>query len=278
MASNLPKALVGLYHMSKLHGLYRGLLSSRPKERFETILEPMQAMARIACLSVCPTGTKVTIQNNLLYVQHPTWAQGILRAYNNDNKDDLFFLFNVITRFISFYKPAGLGKDLIGARLYELVRTMAMDGIDRLAQTYNTSDKHSLLHTLHMYKSMLAGASTAVGDPDWGIAPRIDLGDLMSGSRKSSRSNSLDDVDSAETSSVASGGGVGAREEGGDLNTIFVKIVRVYGESEMQIMYHTLLCMQRDQGEHESYIEGLEKIMEPTNRQIRKWITDNIVF
>lgn len=264
--------------MSKFQSLYRGLLSSRPKERFETILEPMQAMARIACLSVCPTGTKVTIQNNLLYVQHPGWTQGIFRAYNNDNKDDLFFLFNVITRFISFYRPASIDASSIRGRLYELVRTMAMDGIDRLVQTYNTSDKHSLLHTLHMYKSMLASASTVVGDQDWGIAPRVDLSDLVGGSRRTSRSNSLDDVDSAETSSVASGGGSAARDDGGDLNTIFVKIVKVYGESEMQIMYHTLLCMHRDQGEHESYIEGLEKIMEPTNRQIRKWITDNIVF
>jgi hypothetical protein len=273
MTSNLPKALMGLYNMSKFQALYRGLTSSRPKERFETILEPMQALTRIACVSSCPVGAKVTIQNNLLYIQYPTWSQGILRSYNQDNKDDLFFLFNVINRFVSFYKPQGDNLSTIGAKLYELVRCMAIDGLDKLIQTYNDSDKHSLLHTLHMYKSMLAAASVSVGEGDWGIGPRVDLGDLMGGSHRTSRSNSLDGE--AEGGSAAGSIDGEARR---DLDQIFVKIVSTYSESELHILYHTLLCLQRNPADYVAYIEGLEKMMEPTNRKIRKWITDNLVF
>ena len=61
------------------------------KERFDIILEPLQAILQLACLSFCPIGTKLTIQNNLLYVQPPSWHQGIMRRYNNDTQGRCIF-------------------------------------------------------------------------------------------------------------------------------------------------------------------------------------------
>ena len=38
----------------------------KKKERFETILEPLQALVQIAFLSYYPIGSKLTIKNNIL--------------------------------------------------------------------------------------------------------------------------------------------------------------------------------------------------------------------
>ena len=77
--------------------------SEKKKERFDIILEPLQAVTQLALLSFCPKGSKLTIANNLLTIQEPSWVQGMWRSYNNDTKEDLFFLFNAIVRFNRFY-------------------------------------------------------------------------------------------------------------------------------------------------------------------------------
>ena len=75
----------------------------RSKERFEMILEPLQAMIQLALLSYCPIGTKLSISENILIIQPPSWGQGLKRKYNSDKKNDLVYLFNVIKRFHKFY-------------------------------------------------------------------------------------------------------------------------------------------------------------------------------
>ena len=83
--------------------LYKTISGSKKKERFETILEPLQALIQIGFLSYYPIGTKLTIQNNILYIQAPTYSQSLTRWYNNDTQEDLFYLFNIFCRFKKFY-------------------------------------------------------------------------------------------------------------------------------------------------------------------------------
>ena len=130
------------------------LSNSKKKERYETILEPMQAILQLALLSFCPTGTKISITKNLLYLQQPTISQGIVRWYNNDNKDDLFYLFYACKRFPQFY--ASLGKMNIEEQNFlQLIINLAKGGLHKLAETYAESDKVSLLHTIEIYKALL---------------------------------------------------------------------------------------------------------------------------
>ena len=66
------------------------ILSNRQKDKIDMILEPLQAMIQLALLSICPIGTKLRIQENILYLQTPTITQSISRWYNSDKKDDLY--------------------------------------------------------------------------------------------------------------------------------------------------------------------------------------------
>ena len=133
--------------------LYKTVSGNKKKERFETILEPLQALIQIALLSYFPIGSKLTIQNNILHIQAPSYTQSVTRWYNNDTQEDLFYLFNIFCRFKKFY----IDVKVEHAKLFELLILQAKNGINNLIRTYNQTDKTHVLHTLQMYKNMLDG-------------------------------------------------------------------------------------------------------------------------
>jgi len=135
--------------------LYKTVTGNKKKERFETILEPLQALIQIALLAYYPPGSKLTIQNNILYIQAPSYSQSVTRWYNNDTQEDLFYLFNIFCRFKKFYTDIRMEH----AKLFELLIHLAKNGINNLIRTYNQTDKTHVLHTLQMYKNMLDGTS-----------------------------------------------------------------------------------------------------------------------
>ena len=88
---------------STINFIYSTIRTKRKKERFETILEPLQAILQIGYLSFAPVGTKLTIHNNILQIQNPKYSQPVIRWYNNDTQEDLFYLFNIFYRLKKFY-------------------------------------------------------------------------------------------------------------------------------------------------------------------------------
>ena len=140
--------------MDTMISLYNLFKKDKKKERFDIILEPLQAIIQLALLAFCPRGSKLTITNNILSIQLPTWGQSFIRSYNQDKRDDVFFLFNAITRFNLFYIN---NKELSGEnmQLFSLLVKLGKIGIDNMLQTYSNIDQPSLLHTLQMYRSIL---------------------------------------------------------------------------------------------------------------------------
>lgn len=140
--------------MDKLFQIFNLIKKEKKKERFDIILEPLQAITQLAMLSFCPKGSKLTISNNLLYIQQPHWGQGLWRSYNQDGKEDLFFLFNAIVRFNRFYSYIQEESDEYSLLFFLLVK-FSKAGIDKLLETYANSDQSALLHTLHLYRNLL---------------------------------------------------------------------------------------------------------------------------
>lgn len=142
--------------------LYDTFLKKKKKERFDVILEPLQAIIQLALLSHCPSNTKVTIQNNILNIQLPYISQGMLRWYQNDNKEDLFYLFHACKRFSNFYsflKVISDPTEETDCNLYSYLILRAKTGIDKLIETYSHTDHISILHTLQIYKLLLDNPS-----------------------------------------------------------------------------------------------------------------------
>jgi len=140
--------------MDKLFQLVSLIKKEKKRERFDIILEPLQAITQLALLSFCPKGSKLTIANNLLSIQHAHWGQGLWRSYNHDGKEDLFFLFNAIVRFNRFYSYIQEESEEYSELFFLLVK-FSKAGVDKLLETYACSDQHTLLHTLQLYRNLL---------------------------------------------------------------------------------------------------------------------------
>lgn len=139
------------HYLEGLRGVLKLFNNNTRKEKLDFVLEPLQAMTQLAFLSFCPVGTKLTIHDNLLYIQMPSLSQGLIRYWNEDTKDDLYFLLNVFRRFLIYYDF--LKDDF--PELYKLLIHYGQKGLDKLIQTYANAEKVSLLHSLKMYKLIL---------------------------------------------------------------------------------------------------------------------------
>lgn len=121
---------------------------TQQKERSDMILEPLQVMIQLSLLNFCPVGTKVSVSENILHIQQPTYFQGAIRWWNNDNKDDLYYLFHAIRRYYKWYKTRD-------EEVYTYILKLAVSGISKLTETYSKTDRKSISHTLNLYKNVL---------------------------------------------------------------------------------------------------------------------------
>ena len=250
---------------STLQILYKTIYSRRKKERFETILEPLQAILQIALLSFYPVGTKLTIQNNILTLQPPAYSQSMLRWYNNDTKEDLYFLFNVFHRFKKFYAHCKHDDGSVQHRLHLLLNELAKTGINKLIRTYGQTDKPHILQTLTMYKFILDDQLS----PDL-MTLQTSTTAITATSSKPYKMKPVPNDDDDATHEMTSSNNT--------VDDIFVTIVDVYTPELQNIMYHTLRLMRDNESSYQSYADGLNRILDPTCVLLKKWIDEHIVY
>ena len=244
-----------MYSMMTAYNLFS---KGKRKERFEIILEPLQAMIQISFLAFYPVGSKLNIHNNLLYIQTNNWTQPISRTYYNDSKDDLFYLFNAVIRFNKFYKDM---PEINNDSLFKLLRRLSIKGIDNLILTYNQVDNPALLHTLKMYKLFL--------DIDNQNINSIDANN-GNNDNQFSEINDLNKLMTTMNSSLAN--------DSKDIDDVFINIIKLYTIHDYNIIYNTLSLLEKNPQNYLDYVSGLNNILSPINIQIKKWINDNIVF
>ena len=61
------------------------------------ILDPLSVIIKLAIISNKPYGTKILIQNNVIFFQEPGVFQAICRYVLNTNKSDLQYMYNRFT-------------------------------------------------------------------------------------------------------------------------------------------------------------------------------------
>jgi hypothetical protein len=217
------------------------ILSNRQKDKIDMILEPLQAMIQLALLSICPIGTKLRIQENILYLQTPTFTQPISRWYNSDKKDDLYFLYSVVKRYMKWYNPAVNKKSPLSADLYQLITMMAKEGFDNLFKTYSSSDSNTVIHVIQMYKNLLEYNNDKILVDEYIV-----------------------DVEKNKV----------------NIDEVFERIISIYDPHILQIIQHTLLMMQEEndpsnQGHH---LDGLNQMFMKYNKAIKEWIKVNLIL
>jgi len=213
--------------------IYNSISLNKSKEKINMVLEPLQAMIQLSLLSVSPIGTKLTIHQNILYIQNPSITQPITRWYNSDKKDDLFFLFQVVKRFIKWYN-INLTKSKINKKLYDLLIHMAINGFDNLIKTYQNTENIIIIQVFNMYKNIL-------------------------------QNNEASEISKIENS---------------EIDEIFQNIVEIYNEEILNIIYSTLILIQKESQpiKINNYISGLNLLLTNHNNDIHQWILDKLAL
>jgi hypothetical protein len=221
--------------------IYNALTYNRQKDKIDTILEPLQAMIQLALLGICPIGTKLRIQENILYVQPPTIIQPITRWYHSDKKDDLYFLYSVIKRFIKWYNPTSNKKSPLSVELYQLVTSMAIDGLNNLFKTYSSTDANTVIHVIQMYKNLLEYNNDKILVDEYIV-----------------------DVEKNKV----------------NIDEVFEHIISVYDANILQVVYHTLYLIKQegDAANQTSNMEGLNQILNKYHKGIKEWIKLNLIL
>jgi hypothetical protein len=319
---------------STINFIYSTIRTKRKKERFETILEPLQAILQIGYLSFAPVGTKLTIHNNILQIQNPNYSQPVIRWYNNDTQEDLFYLFNIFYRFKKFYHFLNDSKsNTDNKKLYDLLIELAKSGIGNLIRTYSQTDKIHILHTLQMYKTILEsdgkgqksnellyqkrfenyelqnlpnlpnshasvashGQSSSHGGGPGGSA--VSAASFMTSKREKDKEkktkvmqkilhNDSPEYDHDQEPMLERDSGITNENNSSDVSSqevkniddVFIRITDIYTQEIYNIIYNTLNIMLKSDTDANIYIDGLNKLLEPTNNRIKKWIDEHIVF
>ena len=120
-----------------------------------TTLEPLQVMVQLALLSTYPIGTKMCIEENIVLLQPSNILQPVARWYRADKKDDMYFLYMVIKRFIQWYHPSVNDSSPLTMELYRLICEMSSEGLRCLLRTYSARECHTMTQVLQMYQHLL---------------------------------------------------------------------------------------------------------------------------
>jgi len=114
------------------------------------ILDPLSVIIKLAILAKKETGSKLTIDTNIIYIQEVGIFQGFVRFIFKINKDQIQYLYNPI----EFASCKFLSESYVKQypKLINLFKN-AIKGIDKLIETY----KQNIIftHSLFMYESLI---------------------------------------------------------------------------------------------------------------------------
>ena len=219
------------------------------KERSDMILEPLQVMTQLAILSYSPIGTKVSVSDNILQLHKPHLFQGVYRWYNSDGKDDLYYLFHAIRRYYKWYKK-------------ELVSDDDDDEDNSDFEQEADDENNKIMIFNYILKCGISGLDKLI--------------QTYSATEQTTITHTLQlykNILSMETPDVFKN----ASEDSVSIDTVFQNIKSVYSDNMLELLYNGLVILDKCEEIYKPYyIDGLLKIVTPTNDQIRKWIREKL--
>lgn len=99
------------------------------------LLDPLSVIIKLAIIGNKPVGTKILIQNNIIYLQEPGMFQSMSRIFYNTNKADLQYMYNPIQIACNkFLSNENIKKN---PRIKQLF-ICAQNGLKNLIETYKS--------------------------------------------------------------------------------------------------------------------------------------------
>lgn len=111
------------------------------------LLEPFSVILKLAIISFKEEYTKIAIYDNNMFIQTPSFYQGIIRYIYGNNREDICFLLKPIKRALELYDPL---KDNKIKYIFE----RAAKGLSKLKKSYNSTSS-TVCHSLDLYISII---------------------------------------------------------------------------------------------------------------------------
>ena len=126
------------------------------------ILEPLCVIFRLAILKYKPPHTKLSIKDNSIVYQGPTYDQGLVRMMEGDTREDLHNLYHPILKSIEWYSYND----------YKFIYDECVMGLTILNSVYDRNS--TIRHTISHYISVIQMNDSENIREDVNINPIID--------------------------------------------------------------------------------------------------------
>ena len=115
------------------------------------ILDPFSVIIKLAILNNKPIGTKIRIDNNIIYLQDPGPFQSFCRYIFNNNKTDIQYLYNPIELACQHYLTKAVIQQ--NPKIKDLFKC-AQGGLTKMIETYRASSVMRIC--LNYYLSLIS--------------------------------------------------------------------------------------------------------------------------
>ena len=116
---------------------------SSDKNQQDFILEPLCVIFRLSLLQYKDKGTKLSVKNNSIQYQEPSYDQGLIRLVGGDCREDLHNLYHPILKSIDWYSCGE----------YQVLYDESIIGLEILNNVYE--DNSIIRHTISHYISVI---------------------------------------------------------------------------------------------------------------------------
>ena len=114
-----------------------------PKREKNLILEPLTVIFRLSLLQYKDKGTKISIRDNSIQYQLPTYDQGLIRMIEGDTREDLHNLYHPLLKCIEWYPYES----------YQFIYDECIIGLNILNSVYDRNS--TIRHTISHYISVI---------------------------------------------------------------------------------------------------------------------------
>jgi len=151
------KALSGYQLLKSVEDMF----PTQKKEK-NLILEPLTVIFKLAILKYKPPNTKLSIRDNGIVYQEPSYDQGFIRMMEGDTREDLHNLYHPILKSIEWYSYND----------YKFLYDECISGLNILNSVYDRNS--TIRHTISHYISVIEMNDSENIREDVNINPIID--------------------------------------------------------------------------------------------------------
>lgn len=245
----------------------------KSKKEKNIIIDPLSCMIKLSILGFYPEGTKISVTDNQISFNEPSFYQGTIRYFKGDGREDLHNLYNAIQKCIEWYWDKD-DRDIIF-----LFRT-AIEGLKKLKKTYQPNS--TIQHTLDYYICCLKGKQADLSPQKLNIVNESPSNNLLSSTNSLSNFNSNNSLsNSVSSNNVNNKLDKNTKKEELENNKIHDFLKKLWSKREIKIViemfkeFRSKKISKDYKDEEENFLKSINTLTETKERKLRMFLEEH---